>query len=326
VRAFRTGLAELAAAGTVILHIDDVHWCDADGVGLLDEILEPPAPPVLLVLIHRDQEPTDPLRALLRAPFHARAHGVDVRMGGLAPADVVAIVQDLAGREHGLDANVIARESEGSPYFATEITRHAIERRNAAGASVPGPRAGTLTLGSTILSRFRNLPEPALRVLAALCVCDGPMPLPLLEAAAGVDDVRRAVAVLRAGSFVRTRRLREVEDAEPYHDRVREEIRRALSESERRALHLRFAVAFEALVPDASEQMLLHFEGAGEFAKASVYASRSAERAAQAQAFEHAAALYRRALDLGTWHRDDERRLHESARGLTKCTRVWNPS
>ena len=315
VDAFRTGLAELATVGTVILHIDDVHWCDADGVGLLDEVLEA-APHALLILTKRDDEMTDPLRALWRAPFLANASIVEVELEGLSKPDVVAIVRAMAGRDRSLDSEAIARESGGSPYFAAEIIRHALEQNR---TGTPAESA-IHTLGHTILSRYESLPSPARRILEALSVCDGPRSLRLLEAATRVDDVERAVAVLRSGTFVRTQRIRDTPSVEPYHDRVREEIHRALSDADRASLHLGFARAFEQLAPQAWESMLHHFEGAGEFAKASFYAIRSAERAAQAQAFEQAATLYRRALRLGTWEADDERKLHERlADALAMC-------
>jgi eukaryotic-like serine/threonine-protein kinase len=317
VHAFRTGLTTLASVGTVILHVDDVHWCDADGVGLLDEMLEAPAPPALVILTQRDEETSDPLRALWRAKFLLHALVVDVHVAALSSADVAALVQAIAGRDHSFDAGAIALESGGSPYFAAEMIRHALEQNTRA---APAGAAETPTLGRTILARCENLPSSARRVLDALSVCEGPLPLQLLEAAIGLDDVELCVAALRSASFVRTRRLRDTPSVEPYHDRVREVIQRALTDSERRALHRGFARAFEEVAPHAWESLLHHSEGAGDFAKATLYAIRSAERASQAQAFEQAANLYRRALRHDTWNPDQERELYERlADALALC-------
>jgi tetratricopeptide (TPR) repeat protein len=316
VAAFRGGLAELARAGTVIVHVDDVQWCDTDGVGLLDEILDAPALPVLLVLTARDDEPTDALRALWGAAFWARTSVVDLQLAGLEHPEVVQIVREMTGDGPILDTDGIARECEGSPYFATEMARHALGRRRT-GKAAPSVVS---TLEDTILSRYHDLPEGARRVLAALAVSDGPRSLGLIETATDVDDVQRAIAVLRASTFVRTRSQRSTTLVEPYHDRVREEIHRSLSEAERRTLHLACARAFEALAPGACEQLLHHYEGAGEPHQAGVYARQSAERAARAHAFEQAAALYRRALQLSPWEADEERLLHERlADALAMC-------
>jgi eukaryotic-like serine/threonine-protein kinase len=308
VHAFRKGLTELGALGTVILHIDDVHWSDLDGVGLLEEVLEAPAPPVLLILTQRDEEVTGALLALDRARFLTEAVVLDLHLEGLSNADVGAIARAVAGGDLSLDTDALARESGGSPYFVTEIVRHALDQRRA-GTSVE--LAAAATLGSTILSRSRSLPAAPRRILEALSVSDGPSSVPLLEAATGIHDVARAIAVLKSASFVRTRRLRDELSVEPYHDRVREEINRALSDSDRRALHGGFLRAFEVLAPHAWESMLHHSEGAGDLEKAAICAMRSAERAALAQAHERAAALYRRALGLRTWDAFDERKLCE---------------
>jgi len=316
VHAFRTGLSELASLGPVILHIDDVQWCDTDGVGLLDEVLEAPAPRALVILTHRD-EVTDPLLALWRARFLAHTAVVELKLDGLSKPDLEAIARAMAGRDHTLDTDAIARESGGSPYFAAEMIRQALEQKASGTAVEPG---ATLTLEHTILSRYRNLWGPARRILEALSVCEGPTSLPLLEAATSIDDIDRAIAVLRSASFVRTRALRDGPNVEPYHDRVREEVQRALPDSERRALHRDFARAFVTLAPEAWESLLHHFEGAGDRVNAALYARRSAERASQSQAFEQAAALFRRALELGAWPADEERKLYERrADALAMC-------
>jgi eukaryotic-like serine/threonine-protein kinase len=321
VAAFRKGLKEFAAVGPVILHVDDVQWCDADGVVLLDEVLEAPVPPALLILAQRDEQASDALRALWRAGFSTGTPVVDVRLEGLSQGEIVAIADAMAGRDHTLDTGAIARESAGSPYFAAEMIRHTLERVKSR-SRAESPTMAALTLGDTILSRYQNLPSPARSVLEALSVCDGPRSLRVLEAATGVGDVERAVAILRAASFVRTSRLRETPSIEPYHDRVREEIHRALSDARCRALHAGFARAFEALAPQACDQLLHHSEGAGDRGRAAVFAVRSAERAAHVQAFEHAASLYRRALRLGNWEAAEERRLHERlADALAMCGR-----
>ncbi len=317
VHAFREGLAALDALGPLILHVDDVHWSDLDGVGLLDEILEAPAPPALLILSQRDEPACDVLHALGRARFPTDAAMVDLELEGLSNADVATIVQAMAGPNHSLDAGAIALESGGSPYFTTEIVRHALEQKRAWPFVEPAPAA---TLGNTILSRSRSLPSAARKILEALSVCDGPISLPLLRAATGIDDVARAIAVLKSASFVRIHRLRHALSVEPYHDRVREEIDRGLSDVDRRSLHRGFALVLEAIAPHAWESMLLHFEGAGDFEQAAFWATRSAERAAQAQAFELAGDLYRRALHLRSWDAEDERRLYERlGDALSQC-------
>jgi hypothetical protein len=293
--AARAGLAELLRVAPVIVHIDDVQWGDVDGVHLLDEILERPAPPVLLILTHRDDDATDALRALSKADLATAAQVCHIAVGGLAPDDVREIVRAMVDGS-AVDAVLVARESEGNPYFAAEIIRHAMQERSALARS-----RRRLTLGDTILLRYFHLPLEARRVLGAASLYNAPIEFPLLSAAADQVDVDRAVAILRSASFVRTHRSRQTTLVEPFHDRVREVIERALPDDERRSLHRSIARALEAAGSDNWERMMAHLEGAGEIGKAAECARRSAERAFSTQAFEHAAALYRRALTLGTW-------------------------
>jgi eukaryotic-like serine/threonine-protein kinase len=303
VRAVRACLDELLKVAPVVVHIDDVQWGDVDGVRLLDEILERPAPPVLLILAHRDGDSTDALGALSKTRLLTEAEVCDVVVPGLAASEVLEILGGMVDRS-ALDAALITRESEGNPYFAAEIIRHALQE----GSELTPPNR-QLTLGDTILSRCGRLPFGTRRVLDAVSLYNAPIALPLLGAAAGDVDVDRAVAMLRSASFVRTHRSRATTLVEPFHDRVREVIERALPDSARRSLHLTLARALEAEGSDNWEQMMTHFDGAGDASRAAECALRGADRAFAAQAFEHAAALYRRALKLGCWQTTHRRNL-----------------
>jgi hypothetical protein len=95
----------------------------------------------------------------------------------------------------------------------------------------------------------------------------------------------------------------------PYHDRVREAVHAHLSAEESRILHRRLAEALDDCAGADPEWLALHCEGAGEMAQAGSYYARAADQAAEALAFDHAAALYRRALRLGAWREHDRRGL-----------------
>jgi hypothetical protein len=84
-----------------------------------------------------------------------------------------------------------------------------------------------------------------------------------------------------------------------YHDRVREAVRAHLLVDESRGLNRRLAEALEGWGEADPEWLGLHWDGAGEEARAGAHYARAADRAAEALAFDHAADLYRRALRLG---------------------------
>jgi tetratricopeptide (TPR) repeat protein len=87
------------------------------------------------------------------------------------------------------------------------------------------------------------------------------------------------------------------EEIVTYHDRVREAVVEQMSAQSRKAAHLRLALVLEARSGDP-EVLSTHFQRAGELQRAASYAFTAAERAAIALAFNHAAKLYRFAIDV----------------------------
>src|SRR5262249_26229629 len=74
--------------------------------------------------------------------------------------------------------------------------------------------------------------------------------------------------------------------------------------------HRRLAEALEATLGSDPESLALQFQGAARFDKAGQYFVHAADRAAESLAFDHAARLYRRALELGGPAATDPAILH----------------
>src|SRR5262249_11352996 len=91
---------------------------------------------------------------------------------------------------------------------------------------------------------------------------------------------------------------RSTDHIETYHDRVREAALSRLDQRHRRKCHYLLALAFEVLGSADAETLFVHWRGAGDAEKASVYAERAAALASGALAFDRAARLYRLALEL----------------------------
>ena len=85
---------------------------------------------------------------------------------------------------------------------------------------------------------------------------------------------------------------------ECYHDRIREAVAGGLSAELARERHLALALALERRGDADPERLLTHFLEAGERARARMYALRAADNAFGALAFDRAADLYGRCLEL----------------------------
>ncbi|MEW5737640.1 MAG: AAA family ATPase [Myxococcota bacterium] len=279
VRALRELLTRMADRTPLVLVIDDAQWGDADSAVVLDELLRPPDPPEVLVILIARAEAT-PLKGLSLAP-------VDVALGPLDEADAAL----LARRSVGDDARAaaIAREAAGNPFLIQQLAEL--------------PQEGDVKLDDVLRARIDALPAPARRVLEVVAVAAAPVPEAVVLSvadlsAADVDVVQQLKAErLLAGDG---RRL------ETSHDRIRETLVRALDQDRARTLHARLATELRALPDVDIEGIAWHLETAGLDEQAAQATVEAAKKAVGQLAFERAAVLYRRALGLMT--PDDQRR------------------
>ena len=108
---------------------------------------------------------------------------------------------------------------------------------------------------------------------------------------------RVALASLRSARLVRCIGQAN-DDVETYHDRIRETVVAHLPPEELRWHHDRLAQVLETAGPVDPEVLADHYRGAGDTARACEYYARGADQAAATLAFDHAATLYKVALDL----------------------------
>ena len=118
--------------------------------------------------------------------------------------------------------------------------------------------------------------------------------------AAGLDvpSFSKHAATLRAAHLARADASRGEDAIEPYHDRVREAVAARLGADARRACHTRLAEALEAQPDQDPDAVATHFLEAGLPARAIKHARKAADKAFEALAYDRAALLYRRAIDL----------------------------
>ena len=307
VSALREMLTRIGQRRHLVLAIDDLQWGDHDSALVIGELLAPPDPPRLLLLLSYRSEYADRspcLTALLHGevvvePWQRR---VDVTVAPLTQGEGEALARHLLANTDGIeaeDAERIARESGGNPYFIYELARHVGPRRNSAREHAAAP----VELDAVLWSRVQRLPAAARELLAIVAVAGQPIELRhVLAAASGEQDHQHALALLRAEHFVRGTGPHLTDVVEAYHDRVRESVMNRLPPDVVQSHHAGLARALESAAAADAETIAEHFEGAGDVAKAAHYFALGASRSASALAFDHAAHLYRRALQ---W-RDNE--------------------
>ncbi len=289
-------LASVAQRLTLVIHVDDLQWGDADSVQLLEAVLSSPAPrPLLLVCGHRSElaASSDALAALRQA--RERLEGAcdfqEIEVGELSHGEACDLARSLLDSGDPASAEAVAREARGSPLFVAELARWSNERREVARTE------GAITLEHVILARVAELPEDARSLLEVLSVAGGPLERAIAEKAADLGAGRRAAMTsLRAARFMSARGLREEDLLETTHDKIRETVAAGLSEEQRRTRHLGIARAFATSANP--EPAFEHFRAAGDDEGAREHALRAAEAAERALAFLRAASLYRAAIGL----------------------------
>ena len=290
--AFAGLIARLAEHAPMVLMIDDLQWADHDGLALLEHVAAVAPARVLMVAAARDGA-LDPAAAWLAA-------GTRVDLAGLDPDDAEELARELAGDAAAGD---IAREATGHPLHIAELAHH---WRQGAGEAAP-------RLDDAIAERARDLPADHARVLALVAI-GGALPQEVIGDAAALDGAAlwSALVALRAASLVRTHGPRVTDAVEPYHDRVRETVAARLAHDAVIDGHTRLAAALEmrGLGAERPDLLAYHLEGADRPADAARWTERAGDQAAHALAFDRAAELYQRTLELAFHEPALERSLH----------------
>jgi eukaryotic-like serine/threonine-protein kinase len=282
-RALRRVLGRLAERGLVIT-IDDLQWTDGDSIALLQLLLAPPAPPLLLLATLRRDSPGAALAAAL--PGDVRR----VPLASLAPDDARALAQHAAAgrglREE--DSARIATQARGHPLFIDALARHAATQ------SEP-PR-----LEDALWARALGCTPRARGVLSLASLAGGPIPLAVVAEALALSlgELDAEVAQLRAAQLVVASGTHAAASLQPYHDRVRAAALAHLDAPASVALHGSLAGALARHHADP-EAIGYHLLAAGEPERAREHYARAAEQASRTLAFDRAVRLYRQTLALG---------------------------
>jgi serine/threonine protein kinase/tetratricopeptide (TPR) repeat protein len=309
--ALRELFGTIAARTPLVICIDDVQWGDADSAALLLELVRSPgAPPILLVMTHRDGEAqASPFLTAIRERWPRDIEVRDVFVGPLDFQEGQRLALALLGTSDEMaqrTARAVARESRGNPFLIEELVRsnaHIVDRPE-------GETLATLTLGQMVAQRLERMTDDARLLLELVAVGGRPVSMSVIARASGISGgVENAVAAARARRFVRTGMRDGREIVEMSHDRFRETIVEQLSAAEVREHHARLASALEANPGADAEALSRHLLGAGDAERAGHFAERAAEAAIAKLAFDQAARLLRTALETARGSAEETRRL-----------------
>jgi DNA-binding SARP family transcriptional activator/energy-coupling factor transporter ATP-binding protein EcfA2 len=301
-----------------VLVLDDLHWADRPTLELLRHMIGAEASlQLLVVMIHRDTDVPDDhpivetLAALRREPGVERTE-----LGGFDVDALGELLEVSAG--HGLDAeglalrDTLAAETDGNPFFVTEVLRHldetgAIRQADDGGwiASNPqGPLGLPTSVREVITHRVARLGDHARKILTLAAVIGHEFELDVLAEIAESDET---VLLDTVDAATRSALVRPTgDDAERYafvHALIEHTLSDALSPPRRRRAHAHIADALERRYGDdpggrITELAHHYLRAATEPDKAIDYASRAGAHALACLAPGEALRWYRQALEL----------------------------
>jgi predicted ATPase/tetratricopeptide (TPR) repeat protein len=298
--------------------LDDLHWADVQTLALVRHLVErAPATPALVVCTFRDTDvdASHPLNGLLAAT-HREPGTSRVAVRGLDDRELLDLLETGAGHEMDHDGlalrDALEAETEGNPFFVTEILRHltetgAIARRDDGRWEVPTDlqvRGLPVSVREVVGRRVQRLGPDTRTALEAASVIGRDFELDLLAELLGEHPaqtfdrlspaVANALVVDAGGRFAFT------------HGIVVRTLYGELSPTERAFRHRAAAEALEARVGDADigerageiAHHWVHAIGPQDRTRAAVHAQRAGDHARTHLAPDVAVTWYHQALEL----------------------------
>ncbi len=315
-QAFRDYVAAHAQKKALILHWEDLHWCDPSSLRILETLLPlvKEVPLLLLVAYRRDDESVDQLQKQVQrvAPSHCRT----IELSPLTREESRVLIQRLLKIENLPEKmrELILDRAEGNPFFVEELLRSlteagmiTIERdRFVASADIDKVNVPE-TVQGVLTARVDRLSSENKWTLQNAAVLGRVFQKKLLarlfdEKESGSEQLGISLAELQRREFIELRLLSSPEEPEYIfkHAITQEVVYNSLLRANRKQLHKRAGVALESLFPlrldDFSATLGYHFQKAEAHERALHYLELAAQRAQLGFANLEAIDLYRSAI------------------------------
>ena len=327
------GLGDLLVDGsgrqTTMLWIDDAQWADTDSAEVLavtlDHVTRTTASgaktgaPVRALVSFRDVDTAD--SALLSVFTRYECAVVEVGpLAGDAARELASQLASTGGLATAVDNTVIARESQGSPFFIGELVRGFRAGDDAPGAANDGQTSHE-RVADLVERRYRSL-EPSLqRLLEIACVAGAPLRQDVTFDILGIGTGAAALGELERRCLVTTLDRDGERTVQPYHDRIADAVRGRLDAPRLKTTHLAVAEALGKRPNPDPDLLVYHFMGAQQLSAAARHAVDAAALANQTLAFARAAELYELALKHGDATLDRTRLYEHLAEALANSGR-----
>lgn len=242
----RRVLVGVSATAPVLLVVEDLHWADRTTRELvLSLVAHLVDEPILVVVTVRSDAVDDhhPLRRML--PELTRDRRVRSLVLAPLPRDVVAEVVGRTGGGPDADlVDLVWRRSRGNAFIVAE-TLAAVDEGAADGLS-PGLRG-------LVLGRVAGLGAAARSVVQALALGEEPVPHALLAEVLRISEHDLVPALREAADASVVVVHPQVEGYGLRHGLMRDVVAAELMPGERRFLHRRYAMAFDAVLDGATD-------------------------------------------------------------------------
>ena len=294
----------------LVLLLDDLHWADQASLLMLQFLARNLAGSRLLLLgTYRDVElgRQHPLAHTL-AELAREQIGTRVLLRGLTAPDATRYIEMTSGvAPSGALAAAVYRETEGNPFFLSEVVRMLVSEGRLERAD--GAASWTVMIPQSVREvvgrRLDHLSEECNQILTMAAVIGREFPLDGLQMLTP-HDADRLLDLLEEGQAARV--VEEVGGGPVgrfsfSHALIRETLYDELSTTRRVRLHRQIGEALEVVYAANIEphvaELAYHFGEAaasGHIEKAVAYSERAASQAHSIAAFEEAVAHYTRAL------------------------------
>ena len=321
------GLQATCARRNAVLILEDLHWADDGTLSFLAHLLPALESMRLLVLAtyRSDEVHGGPAVARLVARVARDRGNAHVVLAPLQPVETRSLLRHAIAGRAKLDAAIvdeIVERSEGNPFFAEELLKSALERRERGGVRSELP----LTIRSAVNERLTGLDPSARRLLVLAAVLGRRFEAEFLAEIADrpLSDVLDVLHRARALQLVDE--LRTPAHAIAYafrHALIRDAIYDEMLALELRPLHARILSALERQETAGANDLGYHSWAALDAERCVRYNERAGDEADALHAYGDAVRCYERAL-YGA--RDDgvRRRLLEKA--ARSCARDGKPA